>query len=494
MKHLLQKRFAIAAAAVAGLILIIALFSSDDEGEAQLSHVVKKGNFIISVVEGGSLEAVNEVVVKNSIDGESQIIWLVEEGTYVKEGDLLVEFDAGGAESKIEEQQVQFESRQAALAIAENNLLIAISTVESELSNSELEVKFATMDLEKFETLEQTHDINNSERNIYTAEEAFKLSKQKFEWSERLAAQGFETKTQCDRDKLDVSVKTKALVTAQSNHKMLEDFDLKKKHQEYLSKKKEAIAKLIRTKKQGESRIAWMETAVNSAKATLRLTQEGLDKKNDQLKATKVYAPQAGLAIYPKPNRYRRDTKIEEGAQVRNRASLIKIPDVRSMKVEVKIHESMISQVKKGQSAYIVLDSIPDKRFTGTVTSVAILPDSDRSWSNPNLKVYKTEIVINEEIENIKPGVSARAEIIIEELKDVLTVPIQAVTTLDGNQVCYIGNGDNLKAIPVEVGLFNTKYIEIKSGLNLGDEVVLNPPLDSKLNLTGNITEDSQSN
>ena len=490
MKNLLQKRFAIPAAAVAIILLLVLIFTGGSKEDGEFYHTVEKGNFVISVVEGGSLSAVNEVVVKNAIDGESRIIWLIPEGTYVKKGDLLVEFDAGGAENEVEEQQVKFEARQAALVKAENDLIITKSTAESELAEAELELKFATLDRVKFETLEKIHDIENSELDINTAEETLKLSEQKYEWSQKLAEKGFETQTQVDRDKLEVTRNDKAVKTARSSHKMLEQFDLKKKEEEYLSKEKEATAKLARVKKESESKIAQQQAEVNSAKITLELTQEGLTKKKEQLKATKVYAPQGGLAIYPTPNRWRSDTKIEEGAEVRNRTTLIKIPDVTAMKVNVKIHESMVSQIKKGQTAYVVLDSIPDKRFSGTVNKVAILPDSDRSWNNPDLKVYTTEIVINEEIEGIKPGVSARAEIIIKELNDVLTVPIQAVTTLDGQQVCYMEKGGELEAVPVEIGLFNTKYIEIKSGLKQGDQVVLNPPLDAKLNLTGNITED----
>ena len=102
-------------------------------------------------------------------------------------------------------------------------------------------------------------------------------------------------------------------------------------------------------------------------------------------------------------------------------------------------------------------------------------------------------LTIAETIEGIKPGVSAKVEIVIEELADVLTVPIQAVTTADGKQLCYRSNGGELKPLPVEVGKFNTKYIEIKSGLEEGQEIILNPPLDNQINLTGETTEDESS-
>lgn len=491
MNDFLQKRFLIPAAAV--ILILVLIFTGGGDGmDDSLNHTVERGDFVISVVEGGTLEAVNEVVVKNAIDGDSRIIWLIPEGTYVKKGDLLVEFDTGEAEKNVEEQRVEFEARQAALVKAENDLIITKSTGESDISEATQAVDFATMDLKKFEQLERVHKIREAELKIDTAEEALKLAQQRYEWSEKLSEKGYETKTQVDRDKLEVSLKSKEFETAKSTHKMLETFDLQKEYAEFVSAKKEAIAKLDRTKKQSESKIAQDQAAVNSAKITLKLKEESLAKSIEQLEATKVRAPQEGLVIYAKPrSRWGDDVQIAEGSTVRNRANLISIPDVSSMKVSVKIHESMISQIQKGQKAYVVLDSLPDKRFDGEVTKVAILPDSDRNWSNPDLKVYSTEITISDTIKDVKPGISAKVEIIIEELSDVLTVPIQAVTTVDGEQLCYRSNGGDPEPIPVEVGKFNTKYIEIRSGLKEGDEVMLNPPLDNRINLTGETTGDS---
>jgi len=490
MKALLQKRFLIPLVAVMLVIALIISRGGGDAGES-LNHTVERGNFVISIVEGGTLEAVNEVVVKNTIDGESRIIWLIPEGTYVKKDELLVEFDTGEAEKNVEEQRVDFEARQAALVQAENDLIITKSTSESDISEAKLAVDFATMDLEKFEQLERVHKVREAELKIDTAEEALKLAQQRYEWSVKLSEKGYETKTQVDRDKLDVSLKSKEYETAKSTYEMLETFDLQKEYAEFVSNKKEAIAKLDRVKKQGESKIIQDEAAVNSAKITLKLTETSLAKRIEQLKATKVKAPQDGLVIYAKPrSRWGDDVQIAEGAVIRNRATLISIPDVSSMKVAVKIHESMISQIKKGQKAYIVLDSLPDQRFGGEVTKVAILPDSDRNWSNPDLKVYSTEVTIADTIKGIKPGVSAKVEIVIEELSDVLTVPIQAVTTVDGKQLCYRSSGSDLEPIPVQIGKFNTKFIEIKSGLEDGQEIILNPPLDNRINLTGETTED----
>jgi len=457
MKFLLKKHILLSLIGLLGIGAFLLFFSDDKEQSTATYYTVKRGNLTISVVEGGSLEAVNEVVVKNTIDGESSIISLIPEGSYVKKGDLLVEFDKGQVESSVQDKQVKYESRQADLIRATNDFIITKSTVESEISAAELEVKFATMDLQKFENLEREHELRTSELKIDTEEESLKLAQRRFEWSEKLATKGFETKSTVDKDRLEVSKTAKSVETAKSQHKMLQEFDLQKKASKLLSAKKEAEAKLERIRKQGESKIAQKEAGVNSSKSTLRLTKEALDRAQEQLSATKLHAP-------------------------------IKIPDVSQFKVEVKIHESMISQIKKGLKAYIVLDSLPDQRFLGEVTKIAILPDSGPGWRGNEKKVYTIEIIISDQMGDVKPGVSARAEIIIQELKDVSFVPIQAVTTLDDKQVCYLKGSE--EPIEVKVGLFNTKFIEIKSGLKEGNQVNLSPPLNDKVNLTGESEEE----
>ncbi len=71
---------------------------------------------------------------------------------------------------------------------------------------------------------------------------------------------------------------------------------------------------------------------------------------------------------------------------------------------------------------------------------------------------------------------TAKVEILIDELKDILIVPIQAIVNNDGKKTCYIRNSRNTTKCEVETGQFNDSFVEITKGLNEGDRVVLNPP------------------
>ncbi len=95
---------------------------------------------------------------------------------------------------------------------------------------------------------------------------------------------------------------------------------------------------------------------------------------------------------------------------------------------------------------------------------------------NPDLKVYVTTITINGTYDWIKPGMSAKVEILVDHLNDVVHVPIQAVAPSEGKQICYVVNGPRQEKREVDIGQFNDEFIEIKKGLKEGEKVLLRPP------------------
>jgi len=479
---------------VAFLVISFSMFSGGGSGEDALSYFkVTRGNFMVSIVEGGTLQAVNEVTVRNEVDGNSRIIYIIPEGTFVKKGELIVELDTEEAEKELNEQLIRYEDDNAEFMKSKTDVVITLSTVESEIRKAELDVQFARMDLEKFEQIGKEQEMRNAQMEIITAKESLKIAEERLEWSEKLTEEGFETKSNLDRDKLSHTNRVLGLEKAESVRKMLNEYDLAKMDAVYRSVLEEAIKELERVKQQGESKVLQANTQRDIDERKLELSETKLAQLKKQMLATKIYAPQDGLLVYAiNANRFSSESIIEEGAMIRQRQAIVKIPDTSEMKVEIKVHESHVNQVKPGQKAFIVLDSIPDSRFVGEVTKIAVLPDAQSRFGNSNLKVYATEIIVLDELPDVKPGVSARAEIVIENLENVLTVPIQCVTTVKGKQVCYVKSLGGPKPVAVKIGLFNNKFIEIKSGLKAGDRVLLAPPIDSSIDLGGSLIHEDE--
>jgi HlyD family secretion protein len=471
-----------AGVALAVLALAVALIvKSKPTAPALSSFEVKRGDMLVSVVEGGTLEAVNEVSIRSEVEGTARIIFIVPEGSNVKKGDLLVELDSSSSEDAVNLQKINVEKAQFALLQAEQQLEIQKSVAESEIQAATLKVEFAQSDLEKFTKGQALQAQRNAQIEITNVLETLQIAQERLDWSEKLYKQGFETKGNLDKDRLTVSQTQLKLEQARRALWMVETFDNPKTKRSLEATLQEAKENLDRVKLQDERKLAQFGADVETQKKTLALSQEKLEREMQQLEATKLYAPQGGLVVYGSAgsSHWSSESLIEEGAVVRNRQEIIKLPDVSAMKVEVKIHESHINQITLGQPAFVVLDSLPDQRFRGTVSKVAPLPDSQSRWGNPDLKVYATEVLVTDKLPDIKPGVSARAEILITNLPNVLSVPIQAVTTYKGKPVVFLASAPQ-EPVPVTVGQYNTKFIQICSGLRQGDRVLLAPPFDTK--------------
>ena len=150
------------------------------------------------------------------------------------------------------------------------------------------------------------------------------------------------------------------------------------------------------------------------------------------------------------------------------------IPNLSRMQVQTSIHESVLDQVKPGLKASVRVDAASNQQYAGTVQSVAVLPDQG-GWSGSDTKVYATVVQIDEEVEFLKPGMTAVVEIHVDRLPDVVAVPIQAIMQRDGETFCYVQDGQGVERRLVEVGATNDKYVQIKSGLEVSEKVVLNP-------------------
>ncbi len=469
--------------AAVAIVLLVWFFlrPAKSNGTATAYYEVRRGDFTVSVVEGGTLATVKEVSIRSEVEGTARIISIVPEGSYAKKGDLLVELDSAQAQDQVNQQTINFEKAKFAVEQAEAQVEIAKSSTNSDFIAAELKVKFAEIDQRKYLEGQRAVDIIEASNKLVQAQAQLLVNSNTYKYSTNLAAKGYETKAKVDGDWLTLLNNQNSLIVASNGITMLRDFDVPKLEQKYETDLMQAKQELDRVVSQNRRKMAQYEADLLSQRNTLELNRSKLERDKKNLAATKIYAPQDGLVVYQvSENRFSSESLIEGGAVVRNRQELIKLPDLSRMKVTVKIHESHVNMIHPGLPAFVVLDSAPDVRYAGVVEKVAPLPDTQARWGNPNLKVYNTDIYITDSLNDAKPGVSAKAEIVVTNIANTLSVPIQAVTTYKGKQVAYFVNGSKPDPRPVEVGLFNTKFIEITKGLKEGDRVLLSPPFDAQ--------------
>ena len=469
------------------LIPLAGCSGSEEAAERADVFVVKRGPLSIRVTEQAEIKPYSSTRIKNEMEGRSTIIYLIPEGTVVEEGQKLVELDASALEERKAQQGITLHRADAARLAARGELDIKKKEFEVEKLGGENTVRIAEIDLQKFlgkvqpdgsrDMGEKEQALVEAQANIQLAEQELKLAGNKLVWSVKLHEKGYITKDDLERDQLDLQRREKNLRVERNKLDILIRFTHPKERIRLDQGITEANTGLEGILARGNARLTQAQTDYEAKEKEYELARERFDNLEQQIRNAVIRAPTPGLVVYAAEDSYRgRQDFVEEGAEVRERQTLIVLPDVTRMIAALKVHEAEVDKVRAGQRTTITVDAFSDREFTGVVHRVSPVADSGSRWSNNALKVYKTEVEIDGTNTDLKPGMSASVAIIVAELDDALYVPLQAVRTQGAVNFAWVSGPSGPVARQVERGLNDTQFVEIVSGLSEGDHVFLAPP------------------
>jgi multidrug resistance efflux pump len=340
--------------------------------------------------------------------------------------------------------------------------------------------KFADLDL--LEDGEAKQQLRSLQDELQVAQEELLLTQDRIAGQRRLEERGFITPTELEAEELSLNKANNKMQQKETELKLYIQYTFPKEAEQKLSDFENAVMSYQRQVKENVAEQAQEEARFSSAERKFNLEKVKLADVNQQIVFATIRAQRPGLVVYgaadQNSSRWRRSSQeaIQEGATVTERQAILTIPDLREMAVKVNIHESAVQRVAVGQRVRVSVDAFPDDPLTGTVSRVAVVADSANSFMNPDLKVYPTTINIDGTHEWLRPGMSAEVEILVDRLEDVVYVPVQAVTYYDDQRVVYVAGRGAPQRRPIEVGSFSDSFIEIVSGLEEGEQVLLLPP------------------
>jgi HlyD family secretion protein len=224
------------------------------------------------------------------------------------------------------------------------------------------------------------------------------------------------------------------------------------------------------TRDRAVAQIAVDSAREHQALAQVEQAQASLKQLEEQLSYTTVTSPIDGVVLS-------RDVQVGDAVSsilvLGSTATLVMtLGDTHQVYVKGKVDESDIAKVYLGQAARIKVQSFPGRTFAGTVTKIAPL-----GVEKDNVTTFEVQISIDNAGGELKANMTANAEIVLEEHKNVLTVPEQAVLyDKDRNASVWVPDAhgkDGHRVVSVKVGLSNGSRIEVLSGLHAGDKVVL---------------------
>lgn len=482
-KQVSKKRKMFIASAVAAGLLIVGLILNGSKKAAEPVPVfaVREGPLTIAVTSGGSIQSRDKVVISSELEGVNTVIWVIDEGTNVQTGDLLLEFDASDLVDKRNEQEIVVANAESNLEIAEEKLGITKGDCDAITLDREVDLTLAKMALEKYQDGDFPQQMRQFEADIALSEEEVKRAAEKMEWSQRLAKESFLTRTELQADELALQRKEIDLDMAKTKMNVLTNFTVLQQRATLDSALRRADRAMARTTWQNRATLRQVESELRArmrerARATNRLAELKF-----QISKSKIYAPTNGIVLYTSTVLISRRQwwikPLAVGSTAVERQDLIYIPIESGMVVEVMIPEGSLNKIEIGMPAHVKIDAFPERVFEGHLVKIGILPDGQSSQLNPDLKLYKCEIECDFQDTVIRPGMSCDVELIKEDFERVLYVPVQCVVRVDGMPRVYVRDGEEWVPRIVRVGMDNNRMIHILEGVRAGEEVMLAPPV-----------------
>jgi len=495
MNEVKKKRQKLAAVVVALVIVVAAvaamqLSGGDESAKDILTEEVKRGPLTISIDASGTIKALDQIVITCKVKSEgargggegggATILTLVPEGTRVKKGDLLIELDSSSFEDQLVAEEITLQTAETTLISAQENLEVGKNLAESDLEKAQLTLEFAGQDLKKYEEGDYQNELTDAKAQIEVNKEAMEQAKNEYEWSLKLFDEKYISETELNRDKLALSSADLKLKLAENKLDLLQNFTYHRQMKQLTSDLWQAEMALERAKRKAKADVVLLEAALFEAQANLERQKDIVKKLETNIANTTIIAPADGMVVYATSQRQRfggSNEPLDIGQQVRERQELIHLPTSDRVKAEIKVHESSMQKVKVGLPVVVTVDALAPKIFTGQVAKIAMLPDAQMVWLNPDLKVYATEIHIDGEGDGLRTGMSCRASIIIERYEDVVYVPVQAVVRIGKQPTVYVAKDGKTEPRNVEIGLDNNRMVHVISGLEAGEKIILTPPL-----------------
>jgi HlyD family secretion protein len=471
---------AIVVALLAGLFLWLGGSSPAQDDAAVPVFIAEEGPLTISVAENASIRAREQVILKSEVEGQTTIIYLVPEGTRVKQDDLLVELDASALHDERIEEEIDVQNAEAGFIRARETLEVVKNQAAADISRAELDYRFAQEDIRMYMAGEYPKKRKEVDSRITLAEEELKRATDKAEGSRTLYEEKYISLTELQADELAMKKALLDLELAKGELTLLETYTHQRSIDELNSLVEQTQMALERARRKASADVLQAEADLRAKQADFKQQQDQLAKALDQISKSKIYAPREGLVVYASSTRANwrgNDQPLEEGQQVRERQELIYLPTADEMMAQVKIQEASLDIVKVGMAARITVDALPGRRFTGRVVRIAPLPDASSAWMNPDLKVYDTDIHLIESDPALRTGMNCTVEIVAAHYEKTLYVPVQAVVRHGMEPNVYVRSVAGFQPRPVELGLDNNRLVRIVKGLSAGEIVSLAPPL-----------------
>lgn len=454
------------------LVLIIALslfvFDKDKEEIAYQYGYVKNRDINMTLFLRGEVEASKFVQIASPIiSNRAKIVYLIEEGSVVKQGDIIAKFDTKPFEDDHLKWVTKEKEAQNVFINAQKELEIQLSKNQQlyEKAKAILEIdKLKYDDIQKGEGLIR---LNELKQKVTQAKRKVELEKMENDDYKMLLKKGYISNHEYTQSSDTLLEAQENLNIAYEKLQHYKNYKWPKLLKEQKIRINEHTINLLATKKQNALNLETKKAQHSKAESTLIQSRNELKKVEKNLQNCIVRAPVNGVLLYKKITKNTKASKVAIGDSIWFKQSFLQIPDTKKMIVRTSVLETDLLRVKKGSQATVVLDHDISTKHSALVRYVSTVNSEN---DQQRARSFETVLEIQDS-DIIYSGISATVAIVYDQKRNVLSVPSEAVYEKELKKYVTLKQGSSYVEKEISIGAIGDRYIEVTRGLSDGEIV-----------------------
>lgn len=473
-----------------GLTLCCALLctgceKSSEEREPDRIYSVVRGNFNVTISANGALDAIKRYqiesppVAKQGLD----VIEVVPDQAVLSKGDLIIAFSDERYLDELDTMSVKIEEAEKNLMLFEQDYQMKIAEIVSQIKKSSDGHRVSMEVYEKYRNEDAPLSKKTFQDTVATAQQAINVEKANLAALKEnllISAMGDDVAQKKLEDQIEASdLKIKELISKEDRDayslRMFKQYTYPQKIRELERDVVKAEMDMQQQLVNAAAQRIKLEGQIATQQRLLKSLQQQKQDLMDNIAMLRVVAPVDGVITYgnPDPRRRQQQKDVTVGMSFKPSELIGTIPDLSQLVVNVDIPESVRSKVSVGMRAEIRIKALPKVRLSGSINKISDLASNLNFWDQSSPKIYPTVISLDHTDSALRPGMTVEVDMISEEIKDVLFVPVEALSVKEGEVFCQIKTLTGSESKKVVVGRSSSSFVEITNGLDEGDQLIL---------------------
>lgn len=419
----------------------------------------------------GDLAASRSLVVKNRLPGaDGRILWIIEDGAEVKEGDVLVRLDSSGFETELTRLESEYAGQKASVEEARQSRLGEVARAEQQNAVAASKVAGAKLRQKTVEQGEGPMEERRLEGEFQKAQEEERRWNGYVQDLTQVQESGRNVAGELKSASERLAELREKSALAKKQLEGFREFVLPAKLEEARVAVGDAEEERRRTEEAGQHLIGRADSEIEKVRAQAAAIDSRIRDLQRVIADATIRAPGSGLVVHRENNIEGRARKPQIGDRVYQDFPLLELPDPSTMEVRARVREMDLESLRASKAGEVLVEAVPGEVYPAELKQVGALALRREGEEE---KYFNVSLALTRSDSRLRPGMTARVFLLRDDRPGVLAIPREYIASRSGGFVCQVRDSrGRVTERPIELGVEGRVLTEVRSGLKEGDVVV----------------------